>query len=87
MWLKAFVRMSCTTRKVTMLLMWFMTHCASAVTRIMKPICSRIRRSVVQSTSPGPTIVSTACPVRIGMYSVSTTVTAASRMLSITCPR
>ena len=37
-----------------------------------------------KSTWPGPTIKSTALPVRMGMYRVAATVTAASRMDSAT---
>ena len=61
-----------------------MTHCAIAVAKIAMPIFFMIENTAAKFTTPFPRRRSTASPVRIGTYSVSTTVTAASRSESPT---
>ena len=56
----------------------FISHWASAVTAMAIPIFFMMENTPGKSTSPFPINRSTASPVRIGTYSVNTTVRAAS---------
>ena len=73
----AFVLTSFTTLYVILLLSTFMIHCATAVMLTTTTSFASIPLSPVKSTFPGPTTLSTACPIMIGAYSVSTTEMAA----------
>ena len=61
-----------------------MIHCAAAVSRMMTAIFLKMTKIPAKSTRPASIIKSTACPIRIGRYSVIATVNAAS---TIDAPR
>ena len=61
-----------------------MTHWLTAVTATTTPTSTKIRKMAAKSTWPGPTIKSTASPVKMGMYKLEATVTAARKMDSAT---
>ncbi len=73
-------RTSRTTWYAILLLQVFISHCTAAVMTMMTAISFSIAQIPSKSTAPGPRMQSTACPVRIGIYKVSTTETAASTM-------
>ena len=56
----------------------FISHCAAAVISITTTICFIMENTPSKLTFPSPRSRSTASPVRMGMYRVRTTVTAAS---------
>ena len=60
-----------------------MIHCDSAVAPMRMPILSSRLAMAENSTCPGATMRSTACPMRIGRYSVMATVSAANSSDSI----
>ena len=59
-------RISFTTRYVMILLIWLISHCDTAVIRIMTPIFMRIPPITAKSTLPGARMQSMALPVKIG---------------------
>ena len=59
-------RISFTTRYVIVLLIWLISHWATAVTAIITPIFKRILLISAKSTFPGARIQSIALPVKIG---------------------